>query len=277
MKLSILIGSYNRLELFRRTLYAVSVRPPSIPFELIVVDDGSTEDIVGELRKYQYSWKFISLDMGRFYAQTGYTKYYNSPCVSYQIGYQHAEGDLIGQMGNEIIPIDQCFDWLISDLPKVEYAWSVSKTYDLRGGALKRLDKYGSNVDYFTLSQSLPYVLSNENNVPNYLSIFTRPVWEITKGYDWRYLAGVGAEDSDFIRRCFAIPGFKYCRSQAVGLHQFHGGASHLGPSIPLGVDKDWFLKGVAINRKLYESWDGKVELAVNWPLGDFVKQIISS
>lgn len=280
-KLSIIISSKNRLALFKRTLYSIANRPPSVPFELVVVDEDSTDDILGELRKYDFEWKFIKVDMDGFTKQTGYTKYYNSPCLCYNLGWKHSEGDLICLMGNEIIPLDQCFHWLVADLPKSQYSWVVSTCLDLRGPALRRLDEYGTNINYHTYVDSLPYRLSDggavQNRVPNYLSIFTRNIWEKTGGMDERYINGIGCEDADFMRKCFALPGFQYYQSQAVALHQNHNGPSHLGPLTPEGVDKEWFLKGVDINRRLYQSWDGRVENPTPWPIGQFVKEVITS
>lgn len=279
MELSILISSRDRLKLFRRSLWGIANRPPSVPFEVVVADDGSTEPISEELAKYSFPSTFISVDMGEFTRRTGVSRFWNCPALTNNVAWRHASGKYLAQMGNEIIPVGSVFDDLLAGLgecvPPAEYAWAVSTTFDVPPSILADLDEYGTNLTDQVVQACSRWRLDNGNNVPNYLSVFTRSVWTALAGYDERYLAGISAEDSDFMRRAFSL-GLQVHRSQSVGLHQNHGGVSHFQRPLPELITEERLAEGVAINRKLYQAWDDSVQNGQPWPAGTIgIKDVV--
>lgn len=52
MKLSIIIASYNTFNLTKKCIESILKNKPSFKFEIIVVDDGSTDDSASKLRKH---------------------------------------------------------------------------------------------------------------------------------------------------------------------------------------------------------------------------------
>ncbi len=273
---SILISSKNRLPLFRRTLHSIAARPPSCSFEVVVADDGSDQDILGELRRHDFPWTFIEVDSNEFAARTGYKPFWNCPALTNNVAFRHSVGGLIFQMGNEIIAWGTVFDDLMAAIPPQRYAWACSTTRDVPREVLDRLDAEGSNLSQADVLSCSNRVLSNDNNVPNYLSLFTRDAWLATGGYDERYVAGIGAEDSDFMRRCARLPFFRAVHVEGLSLHQYHGGVNHLYRPLPGVISEERLAEGAAINRRLYRSWDGDSWNGQSWPMGEIgVKRVV--
>lgn len=275
--ISILVSSYNRIKLFRRTLYWLSNFPPSYPFELIIADDGSTDDILGEVRKFNFKGKFIEVDTTEFTKQTGVEKFWNCPALTANIAFAHASHDLIVQMGNEIIPFFYAIDNMIEEMAQRSANLVFSETYDIPPQIINTLDENGNNLSKL-VEHCKQYPLANHkvcNNVTNYLSLCTRELWEEIGGYDERYLAGIGKEDSDWYRRASATQYFKLHRGKACSFHQYHGGVNHFYRPLPSVISEERLAQGVQINRDRYLAWDGKVQNSQPWTPGSIgVKKV---
>ncbi len=271
---SIVISSFNRISLLRRTLWGIANRGLSVPYEVILVDDGSTDDILGELKLYSscFPWKFIRFDRGLFEAETSLKKFLNNPCVTNNIGFKHAEGDFIYQQGNEVIPCEGCYDLLLADLPQGEFSMAFSTTYDVPPVLLDKLDCYGSNLSEDLVRATYEWPLQSihyRSDVTNYISLATRSVWEALQGYDERYYGGIAAEDSDFVRRSRCLPGFESAISNdAVSLHQSHKGKTRYYNPPPSLITQSRWAEGCAINRAIYDRWDETAKNHQKWPWG---------
>lgn len=278
MKASILISSKNRLHLFRRTLASIDRNRPRCDFEVVVADDGSDQGIFSELLNWRFPWKFISVDSNEFAAKTGYKMFWNCPAFTNNVAFKHSDGDVVFQMGNDIIAYGDVLNDLIKALPKAKYAWAVSTTYDVPEVILDVIGTFGGGLTQKHVDHCKQWKLSNDNNVPNYLSLFTRACWDAVGGYDERYVAGIGAEDSDFMRRVMSLPGFAMARSDSISLHQYHGGVNHFYRPLPSVITEERLAEGVAINRRLYHAWDGKITNGQTWEPGTIgVKEVITS
>lgn len=268
---SIVISSYNRLPLFRRTLWAIANRPPNVPFEVIVVDDGSTEDVLGELNGYssQFEWTFVKFNGAEFEEKTGLKKFLNNPCATNNIGWMHSRGEYIFQQGNEIIPWGNVYDHMLQAIPEGTKNWMVmSTTYDMPPQILDLLDNMGQNLlaSYVEECQRWPLQsITYRSDVTNYISLAPKGLWDTLRGYDERYYGGISAEDSDFVRRARTLPGFEMVVSDAISLHQYHAGKTCYYNPPPSVITKEEWDKGVAINHKIYHSWDGKTNVPEEW------------
>lgn len=288
VKASIIISSHDRLPLLRRTLYGIATRPPTVPFEVVICDDGSTEDVLGELRTFgsRFRWKFIRFDAAAFERATGLKKFLNNPCVTNNIAFKHAEGVYVFQQGNEVIPWrgvindnvseTRCvsvYDKLIDDHGKTDLIPMVmSTTYDVGQQQLDRLDSYGSNLHQGVVDECLRWPLQSSSypsDVTNYISLACREVWEAIGGYDERYYGGISSEDSDFVRRFRALGGDrKVFVSEGVSLHQFHNGKTRYYDPPPRVITAARWKQGVDINHAVYHAWDGTHHNRQKWPWG---------
>lgn len=271
---SILISTKNRLALWKRTLWAIARRPPLCPFEVVVADDGSTEDVLGELRTYSavIPWKFVRVDTAEFTRKTGVVHYFNNPALTNNVAFRHCSGDLVCLQGNEVVVWDDCYERLRADIPEGTRNWMVfSTTHDVPGHLLATLDCQGTNLHERVVEATQEWPLQSEDyrsDVVNYCSLVPRTLWETLGGFDERYLAGISAEDSDFVRRARALHGFVSVVSPALSLHQSHGGRTRYYWPKPSVIERDRFEHGCQVNRRLYDSWDGSYHNRQPWPPG---------
>jgi len=286
-EVSIIISSFNRLPLFKRTLWSIANRPPSKPFEVIIVDDGSTEDVLGAIKTFSASfhWKFIRFDQAEFTKKTGFEKFFNNPSITNNIGFKNSSGELIFLQGNEIIAYGDIYDVLIKEKPNEEHFLAFSTTFDLPQEVLDNIGVYGTEFSQRHLNYVKRWPLQTKtyrSDVTNYISLSNRATWEAVGGYDERYIYGIGKEDSDFVRRCRAIPGWSdeknLVRSEAISLHQYHGGRTCYYLPKPEVVTQEKWKQGETLSRPLYDSWDGSCKNSQPWPWGEIgVTDIISN
>jgi hypothetical protein len=271
---SIVISSFNRLHLFRRSLWAIANRPPSVPFEVVVCDDGSTEDVLGELKKYssRFEWTFVRFDQDAYEKATGQKKFFNNSSASTNVGVRHSRGEKIFWQGNEVLALANVYDRLLRDVPtrqafggerEADHFMVMSTTYDVPQSVLDQLDEYGTNFSqkHFFACHSFPLQSKfYRSDVTNYVSLSPRSMWDELGGVDERYYAGYGAEDSDFVQRARTLPGFTQVISEGVSLHQNHGGRSCYQEPSPEVITLAREDEGRKINRKVYDSWTGQTK-----------------
>lgn len=192
-EVSIILSGANRTQLLKRTLWSIANHKPTKSFEVVVVDDGSPENVLKELRSFSsvFNWKFIQGS-----------------------GFGFCEGDLIFSQGSEVMVYDDVYDTLINEFPKEQYGLVFSTTFDLPQEVLDNIGVYGTefgkrHMDYV---QRWPLQTKNyRNDKINYLSLSNRATWE-----------AIGS--TDFLSGCRQIPGWtdgkNIVYSDAISLHQ---------------------------------------------------------
>lgn len=278
--ISIIISSYNRIELFRRSLYSLVKNRPKEDWELIVVDEESTQDVLKEIRNFesQIPFKFVKVKTKDIEAKLNVKKYHNNPCVTNNIGFAHSSGDKIFLMGNEIIVWDDAINKMVQEIPEDLNYLILSTTYDVPEQIINILDNYGQNLTSNMVKFCKHWPLQSINyrsNVTNYLSLVNRSAWENLDGYDERYFGGIACEDSDFYQRFRALSSNKVILSSAISLHQFHGGKTTYYE--PKDISKENWDKGVSKNREFFNKWDGSYKNPQGWKSGDFKVEVITN
>lgn len=283
---SIIVSSFKRVNYFKRVLWSIANRPPKIDFELIVVDEKSDEDILPIVQEFAagMKYKFIRFNLEEYERRVGRSKYWNcsAPCVN--IGWKNSTGDLIYLIGNDTIVWGQAFNTLYDDymktLEKNALPLVFASTYDCPPDVLELTGDYAQNITQSMVNYCKRWPLQDKNVqtlVFNYLSLSSRKLWDKIGGVDERYFEGISGEDSDFVRRARAI-GSQTVFSEAVTLHQQHGGKTMYNDPLPEVIAIEKFNAGCKINRKLYDSWDGGFENEQGWPIGVYgVEEIITN
>lgn len=284
MQASIVISSYNRKKLFERTLYSIARFGPSCDFEVIVVDDNSTEDILSCLKPYNsvFNWKFVKTDVKKFENVTGIKKFLNNPALTNNIGCRLAQAPLIFQQGNEIIATPNIYDNMMKEAETLGNNFIVfCTTLDVPNSILSKIDPLGTNIDINIINECAKYPLQCPDykaNITNHLSLMSRETWVMCNGYDERYLAGIAAEDSDFLRRARKSPNFKESWNNLICLHQSHGGKTMYYDANPNFISKERWREGVLINKQFYDNWNGDYQNHQLWEVGTIgIEEIISN
>ena len=285
IKASIVISSYRRADFIKKTLWSIALRSPSIPFEVVIVDETSSEDILSIVQSFgsKFPFQFIRFNLSEWEERTQVRKYWNcsAPCVN--IGVKHARGELIYLMGNDVVAWGNVFDGLygVYAESKEEFPIIMSETYNVPSDILTLAGEYGQAINQAMVNHCKKWPLQKtktyESLVINYCSISSRKLWEKINYIDERYMGGISAEDSDFVRRS-RVAGAKVIFTEHVSLHLDHGGKTMYRQPDPKNISQERFDEGCKINRSLYDNWDGKFLNDQGWPPGEYgVGEIITN
>jgi len=123
---SIVIATYNKASYLERTLQSIRDQNVSFPYEIIVVNDGSTDSTFDVCKRYgiKYAW----IDGGP----------YRNPSVARNVGYRMARGEVIIAQSDDVIHVTQdSVELLTTELSEGEFLISTVYDYDLEKGVKK--------------------------------------------------------------------------------------------------------------------------------------------
>lgn len=137
---SVLISFHGRGDLLRRCLWAVAIRPPSVPFEVVLAGEEDVAPVAGEFSSC-FPWQFIR--------------------GGQEEALPHCRGGLVYRMDDAVIVWADAFDRLRQDLRDNDLVSSSS--YDLGQRWLDRLDVYGSNLTPWLVEQCRRFPLQSDH------------------------------------------------------------------------------------------------------------------
>lgn len=305
--LSILISAFERVSLTRRVLWSINEFRPSQEFEVVICDESPHYDILRELRRYDFPWKYVKFCAETFEKETGVKKFFNNPSATNNIAFKQSRGEVVCLQGNEVLATPKVYYRLLASTPKIstgeyhcepgvfetpreiripqEHFIVFSTTLDIPEEVVDKLDYFGENFTQEDLQKCYKFPLASptfHTDVTNYLCLKSRKLWETVGGYDERYLCGIGKEDSDFIRRCRKVPGWldknNMVRSTHLSLHQYHGGRTWWYNPKPNVITQEKWTAGERLSKTIWDQWDGTHENKQPWPWGQIgVVDVISS
>jgi glycosyltransferase involved in cell wall biosynthesis len=216
--LSFIYPIYNRADLFERTLRSFLKQKDVffIPFEILLLDDGSNDNIFPICKRYFLEYKlpiqYIRLDLSKlglpvFKTPTGA----NNPAPLNNVGIKMARSP-----------------WVVLSSPEVRHSkpTNLKRMYDfaMQLGA----DPYSPDRTMVLVSDvwddSLNMFISGgPNGRPlHFLTVYSTRFLEEIGGFEEEYVQGWGAEDVDFVVRLDRA-GVQYVADRRIlGYHQFH-------------------------------------------------------
>lgn len=195
--ISIVMATFNKAAILDRTLTSIRANKTDIPYNIVVVDDGSSDNTFDICKKHSCTYVWID------------APHYRNPAVPRNIGCRLAEGELLIMQSDDVLH---------------ESTDTIKKLADLERGAVN----FGSvwNVDA-AMRKNICYAHEHEN--PSHLfflgSMYKDDFWAIG-GNDEDFTAP-GFEDKylgDIIKRKYKVN----WRDDIVGLHQNHARPKNL-------------------------------------------------
>lgn len=130
MRCSIVMSTRDKAEYLARTLDSIYIQHPSFDFEVIVVDDGSTDNTKEICDQYEVS-RYIKLD----------TPTYRNPSVARNVGYRASKGEIIIAQSDEVVHTNaDTIEQLCERLSSNEFLIATVYNYNVSSG--KRLQLY---------------------------------------------------------------------------------------------------------------------------------------
>jgi len=226
IKNSVIISISNRREFFDRTLltYAKQTMRKE-EFELVVVDDGSTEDILGlckqHAKKSGLQFQYIRADSNRgTVPQRGWT-----PALTNNIGFRKARGSVFIITGPETLQRETNMErtWYVCHDPVCIYG-IVYKSDASFVDAIRNNSRW---VGYEHFTHLIRKYTTNLERPSTggfwWYYAATRKEYIMTvRGVDERFMLGITAEDDDFAERMRFL-GLKLAHDfEIIGIHQNH-------------------------------------------------------
>lgn len=210
MKLSVVYSIFNRTKLFDKGLKSLICQTmPREEFEIVVVDDGSTEDIKSFLKDYSniFSIKYIRINSANHPNYCGY----HTQALSANIGIKKAQGDVICISQPEIIhaPSNLLLGWDIAFNKNrqvfaeiIMASQEFNSWLDRNNWQSSSYDELIDRVDSFKREYDFNHMPDNGfYELYWFVQFFQKAAALEIGGVDEEYLRGVYAEDDNFKAR----------------------------------------------------------------------------
>lgn len=241
-KVSIVIPVYDGVFITLRCLRALQRNQDVVPFEIIIVDDASTD------RTYDFLRHLRGVRVIRNVSNLGYLK-------STNLGASHARGEFIALLNNDTEPISGWLDELVNLMEGDSSIAIAGSTLIFGDGILQESGgQIFSNANAWNLGRGsdpnkAEFRFVREVDYCSAAAVLIRSdFWQKMKGFDERYIPAY-CEDSDIALSAWAS-GYRVvvCPTSWVVHHE---GSSH-GNSTGQGIKKYQSLN----TRKLFSKWE---------------------
>jgi glycosyltransferase involved in cell wall biosynthesis len=205
---------YNRADLLDRTLASISVQDHQFPWEIVIVDDGSTDHIDKVVKKWS---KTMPIRLFRTFRNE-----YANVAWAQNCGVKAARGDYILYCSPEVMHHGPTFDKIYKLLDR-ENSFFFANVYDLNKADnewLKNNDGWRQDTDILKRFNGRTQLCGPKRNRKLYFLAGWRKKTYIKMGGMNEEFVHVGYEDADFMDRV-AVP-IKSPSDSICGYHQYH-------------------------------------------------------
>lgn len=231
MKISIVTSYYNRKPQFINTLKTIKHSKQIDNLELIVTDDGSSQEhkLDDILDDYPFI-KLITVDPKE--------KWYVNPCIPFNKSIKAATGDIIILQNPECLHVGDILSNIVENLTDENYiTYSV---YSADYQSTQDIQKYPFEKKYiFDLIKNRLTPFNNQNYVSegiscwynhsiyrpvgyHFISAITKKNMDKLNGFDERFAYGIGFDDDEILFRIKKLGLDVKIIDEPFGVHQWH-------------------------------------------------------
>ena len=231
MKISIVTSYYNRKAQFINTLKTIQRSAQIDNVELIVVDDCSAEE--HRLEDIIIDYPFVKL-----IRLNSEDRWYNNPCVPFNVGIKAATGDIVILQNPECLHVGDILSDVVSKINDNVYltyaVYSINKEttsylYDLPYDneyifkMIKSQISPMNNIDYSGEGQACWYNHSIYRPASyHFVAAISKINMDKLNGFDERYSNGIGFDDDELLHR-IKLLGLKIqIHDEPFAIHQWH-------------------------------------------------------
>jgi glycosyltransferase involved in cell wall biosynthesis len=223
--ISLVMSYKNRLIQLKRTLDSIKTTCNN-NYEIIIVDDGSDSNNRLENIAEEYNFKLIRLEPEN--------KTWVNPCVTYNIGFKHAQGDKIIIQNPECYHVGDIINFVqryCTDENYISFAtFSIDKfltenCFDvIKNMSVKELNEQITNSsNYEGEGKNCWYNhLQYAPKAFHFCASITRKNLDILNGFDEIYSQGIGFDDDDLVLRISRLPLKIHIPDDPMVIHQWH-------------------------------------------------------
>ena len=248
MDLTFIYPAFNRANLFRATLesHLVQEGRSEIPYEIVVVDDGSEDNLFGLVQEYYARFlpiRYIEinvdcLDYPIYKTSTGA----NNPGPAINTGIRAAQGTWVVLSSPETILSDSADLMLLQEFTKQEHYKSTSLLGDVWDDGFQAFICGGPDHREFP-----------------FLAVYNRSFLIEIGGMEEAYVSGWGFEDTEFLNRMKKYGSLTLFDRRIKGTHQAH-------PRAEFSEARNAFVRSEAMYKQHESDPDRKVaNLGHDW------------
>ena len=199
MKLSVLMPHYNRNSLLKCTLESYEYFYRNLPFEVIIVDDASSDPIDDLINSFSLDIKLFKIPSEN---KTG-----TNPSLLFNIAAKKASGDIFLLTSPEVIHTKNIFEHTNNFEKLTDESYLVCSC--LTNMNPEKVTSIQNMEDRFrvavTEDNGMWYQhtkLRKDGNVNlHFCNVITKNAYFAMRGFDERYRPGIGYDDNEFLRR----------------------------------------------------------------------------
>jgi len=270
-KVSVVISLKNRTKFLKYSMETYfNQTMPKEDFELVFVDDGSTEDLEGFLSQYagKFNIRYLRINC----AKSSIPIWSHTPALSNNVGVKAAKGEVIVICGPEILHsetnLDKCYEAAQRNISAFGLVWHSDVNFI---HTIFSQDNLGKPFKDILNIPGAKHNCITKNSFYWFLMATKKSYFMEINGVDEEYGRGVCAEDDNFAARLHMTEAKLVHDFNIVGIHMEHNKEDDKYDQKRHRSTMEW-KKARAVNAKRWKEWQSnktkEANVGKNW--GDY-------